>query len=550
MPAGCRRRLFPRGELIVVAVPMADPRSAGIFAALRAAARQGEERHLVGLAPERERQRVAAALSRRGAGRARSRPPARRWSAWRPSRSSWRCWIWTRAAAATRCPRARSCGPFTDLVFLMAADPDPLRRGLRRPTSRPWCRGRCPRTTPCCARTCAGWPPAGGRARAGCCCATRSPATARSWRRSSRRWPRRWRGDRRRRRPRAHGDGDGRRRSGAGRRRASRRDRARRAWWWRWRRRQPRHRLREARAARRGAARGAWSTPLPPPSACRPPSTAAPAPIWCATSCRTSAGWWRRMALRRRAEVAGRRLVETLARFGALDDAADRAAAAHGPARRRRPADRRRHLASRRLRPLRARGAGGRRRGGGADGAARGPAPGRLPRHHGGLGRGGHRSDAAAPLRSGADRQEPARRLRPGGAAGGAQPGSAARGGADHRLLVLRLGGRGAGHRRPRLHREADPRSREPALPHPARAVPARRAAVARRANAPSWPRGPGAAGRGRGRAPPADGRVPGPHLPGHGGGRRRPRRCGGCRTNASTWCWPIATCPGCPGCG
>ena len=66
---------------------------------------------------------------------------------------------------------------------------------------------------------------------------------------------------------------------------------------------------------------------------------------------------------------------------------------------------------------------------------------------------------------------------------------------------------------------------------------------------APSWPPARRAAGRGGGRAPPADGRVPGAHLPGHRRGRRRPRRCGGCRTNASTWCWPIATCPGCRGC-
>ena len=63
---------------------------------------------------------------------------------------------------------------------------------------------------------------------------------------------------------------------------------------------------------------------------------------------------------------------------------------------------------------------------------------------------------------------------------------SAARGRADHRLLVVRLGGRGAGHRRPRLHREADPRPREPALPHPPRAVPPGRADVARRRAAPN----------------------------------------------------------------
>ena len=45
---------------------MADPRSAGIFSALRAAAHQAEERHLVGLTSDSERARISAALSAEG----------------------------------------------------------------------------------------------------------------------------------------------------------------------------------------------------------------------------------------------------------------------------------------------------------------------------------------------------------------------------------------------------------------------------------------------------------------------------------------------------
>src|SRR5262245_33497877 len=45
---------------------MADPRSAGVFAALRAAARVARERFLVGISDDKERARVAAALGAEG----------------------------------------------------------------------------------------------------------------------------------------------------------------------------------------------------------------------------------------------------------------------------------------------------------------------------------------------------------------------------------------------------------------------------------------------------------------------------------------------------
>ena len=114
---------------------------------------------------------------------------------------------------------------------------------------------------------------------------------------------------------------------------------------------------------------------------------------------------------------------------------------------------------------------------------ARGAAARRLPRHDRGLGRGGHRSDAQAPVRSGADGQEPAGRVGARRAARGAQADARARDRPHHRLQLVRLGRRGAGHRRARLHRKADPRRRRPALPDPARAVAPRRAARAPQAD-------------------------------------------------------------------
>ena len=45
---------------------MADPRSAGLFAALRAAARVSEERFLLGIADGREHARIAEALAAEG----------------------------------------------------------------------------------------------------------------------------------------------------------------------------------------------------------------------------------------------------------------------------------------------------------------------------------------------------------------------------------------------------------------------------------------------------------------------------------------------------
>ena len=69
----------------------------------------------------------------------------------------------------------------------------------------------------------------------------------------------------------------------------------------------------------------------------------------------------------------------------------------------------------------------------------------------------------------------------------------------DHRLFLLRFGGRGAGHRRLRLHRKADRRSREPALPRAAGAVPPRRAAVARAGPPPTSARAGSCWSRSRG---------------------------------------------------
>ena len=101
---------------------MADPRSAGIFAALRAAAHPGEERHLVGLEAVVERQRVAAALA--GEGQV-FEAPSTRAGLDRLAAESFELAVldleegrdWSALSAG------KELRPFTDLVFLMNADP-------------------------------------------------------------------------------------------------------------------------------------------------------------------------------------------------------------------------------------------------------------------------------------------------------------------------------------------------------------------------------------------------------------------------------------------
>jgi DNA-binding NarL/FixJ family response regulator len=212
-------------------------------------------------------------------------------------------------------------------------------------------------------------------------------------------------------------------------------------------------------------------------------------------------------AVRRRGEVTGRRMVETLARFSVLDE--------QDQQRPPRPA-----IWTRASSPTpppaaasscpRARGAGGRRRGGGADGAARGPAPGRLPGHHRGLGRGGDRPHAQAALRSGADRQEPSRRL-------GLEVLRVARtldpapavvlitgySSYDSAVEALDIGAQD--------YIEKPIRDVEQLRFRIRRALSARDEQMSRGAAASTGGTGPGAGGGGGGDAPPAHRRVPGP---------------------------------------
>src|SRR5215216_3904193 len=101
---------------------MADPRSAGIFAALRAAARQGEERHLVGLVDERERQRVAAALSAEGQV---FDEPSTRAALERLAAESFELAVLDldESRSSSALSAGKELRPFSDLVFLTGADP-------------------------------------------------------------------------------------------------------------------------------------------------------------------------------------------------------------------------------------------------------------------------------------------------------------------------------------------------------------------------------------------------------------------------------------------
>jgi CheY-like chemotaxis protein len=101
---------------------MADPRSAGIFAALRAAAHPGEERHLVGLENPRERERVMSALAAEG-----QLVEVRSTRAALDSLAAESFELAVLDLEEGRSWSALSVGkelrPFTDLVFLMSADP-------------------------------------------------------------------------------------------------------------------------------------------------------------------------------------------------------------------------------------------------------------------------------------------------------------------------------------------------------------------------------------------------------------------------------------------
>jgi CheY-like chemotaxis protein len=101
---------------------MADPRSAGIFAALRAAAHPGEERHLVGLENPRERERVMSALAAEG-----QLVEARSTRAALDSLAAESFELAVLDLEESPSWSALSVGkelrPFTDLVFLMSADP-------------------------------------------------------------------------------------------------------------------------------------------------------------------------------------------------------------------------------------------------------------------------------------------------------------------------------------------------------------------------------------------------------------------------------------------
>jgi DNA-binding NtrC family response regulator len=101
---------------------MADPRSAGIFAALRAAAHQGEERHLVGLRPERERQRIAGALTAEGKV---LEAPSTRSALELLAAESFELAVLDldEGQGWSALPAGKELRPFTDLVFVMVADP-------------------------------------------------------------------------------------------------------------------------------------------------------------------------------------------------------------------------------------------------------------------------------------------------------------------------------------------------------------------------------------------------------------------------------------------
>src|SRR4051812_30227055 len=101
---------------------MADPRSAGLFAALRTAARQADERYVVGLTSERERQRISTALS------AEARvieEPSTRAALDRLAAESFEVAVLDLEERGSLNPLSagKELRPFTDLVFLMHGDP-------------------------------------------------------------------------------------------------------------------------------------------------------------------------------------------------------------------------------------------------------------------------------------------------------------------------------------------------------------------------------------------------------------------------------------------
>jgi CheY-like chemotaxis protein len=104
---------------------MADPRSAGLFASLRAAAHVSQERFLVGMGNARERARVAEALSAEGTVLA---PESVDDALDRLAEESFEMAVFdVDPAGARRNPAtaARELRPFTDLIFV--ADGDPVR---------------------------------------------------------------------------------------------------------------------------------------------------------------------------------------------------------------------------------------------------------------------------------------------------------------------------------------------------------------------------------------------------------------------------------------
>jgi CheY-like chemotaxis protein len=103
---------------------MGDSRSAGLFAALRAAARVSEERFLVGVASERERERIAEALRAEGAVVALSSSDE---ALDRLAAEPFEMAVFELGTSSRRNPAsaARELRPFTDLVFV--ADGDPTR---------------------------------------------------------------------------------------------------------------------------------------------------------------------------------------------------------------------------------------------------------------------------------------------------------------------------------------------------------------------------------------------------------------------------------------
>src|SRR5947207_3225406 len=101
---------------------MADPRSAALFAALRAAARVSEERFLVGVSDPREHARIAEALSAEGTVVALTSPDE---ALDRLAAEPFEIAVFDVGGAGRRNPVsvARELRPFTDLVFVAPGDP-------------------------------------------------------------------------------------------------------------------------------------------------------------------------------------------------------------------------------------------------------------------------------------------------------------------------------------------------------------------------------------------------------------------------------------------